>query len=321
MPDRPIDLDLRKLRYFVAVAERRHFGQAALALHVTQPALSRQVRQLEHDLRVELFTRSTREVALTPAGEQFLRDAKALLAAAEAAQDRARRISAGDDALIVGFMLGTDVTLALNAFSVRYPDVSVELVRLRWWTQARDILDGSVDVALVRPPLEAEGLSLLPLYPEHLTAVLPIDHARAHDTEVTLAALADDPVLEYADATETWSAVWNADPRPDGTRPGHGPAFHDMEELLGYVRGGRGIAFVPNSVAAAFPRSDIAYIPVADAPPGQVALAWNGSHRSQRVASFVETVQAAARARGTTRTRGHADSASITREEALDGEH
>ena len=300
MPDRPIDLDLRKVRYFVAVAERRHFGQAALALHVTQPALSRQVRQLEHDLRVELFTRSTRDVTLTPAGEQFLHDAKALLAAAEAAQDRARRISAGNDALVVGFMLGTDVTLALNAFSARYPHVTVELVRLRWWTQARDILDGGVDVGLVRPPLDADGLDLLPLYPEHLSAVLPIAHPHAGDAEVSLAALADDPVLEYADAAETWSAVWNADPRPDGTRPRHGPAFHDMEELLGYVRGGRGIAFVPHSVAVAFPRSDIAYVPVADVPPGQVALAWNGARRSQRVAHFVETVHAAARARGAT---------------------
>jgi DNA-binding transcriptional LysR family regulator len=72
-----------------------------------------------------------------------------------------------------------------------------------------------------------------------------------------------------------------------------------MEELLGYVRGGRGIAFVPHSVAAAFPRSDIAYVLVADVPPGQVALAWNGARRSQRVTNFVETVHAAARARGT----------------------
>lgn len=300
MPDGPIDLDLRKLRYFVAVAERRHFGQAALALHVTQPALSRQVRQLEHELRVELFTRSTRDVTLTPAGEQFLIDAKALLAAAEAAQERARRISAGNDALIVGFMLGTDVSLALNAFSARHPHVSIELVRLRWWNQARALLDGSVDVGFVRPPLEAEGLELLPLYPEHLTAALPMDHPRARDAKVPLAALADDPVLEYADATEAWTAVWNADPRPDGTRPTHGPAFHDMEELLGYVRSGRGIAFVPHSAAAAFPRSDIAYVPVADVAPGQVALAWNGSRPSQRVASFVETVRAAARAAGTT---------------------
>ncbi|MFJ8630320.1 LysR family transcriptional regulator [Streptomyces sp. NPDC093568] len=299
MPERPVDLDLRKLRYFVAVAERRHFGQAALALHVTQPALSRQVRQLEHELRVELFTRSTREVALTPAGEQFLRDAKALLAASEAAQERARRISSGDDALVVGFMLGTDVGLALNAFSARFPHVSVELVRLRWWSQARALLDGSVDVGFVRPPLEAEGVDLLPLYPEHISAVLPVGHPRARDTEVPLAALADDPVLEYAEAAPAWSAVWNADPRPDGTRPGHGPAFHDMEELLGYVRGGRGIAFVPNSVATAFHRSDIAYVPVADAPPGQVSVAWNGARASHLVTSFVETVHNAARARGT----------------------
>ncbi|KUM79192.1 LysR family transcriptional regulator [Streptomyces curacoi] len=299
MPDGPIDLDLRKLRYFVAVAERRHFGRAAVALHVTQPALSRQVRQLEHDLRVDLFTRSTREVTLTPAGEQFLRDAKALLSAAEAARERARRIGAGDDALVVGFMLGTDVSLALNAFSGQHPHVSIELVRLRWWSQARVLLDGSVDVGFVRPPLEADGVELLPLYPEHLTAVLPVDHPRAHDAKVALAALADDPVLEYAEAAEAWSAVWNADPRPDGTRPGHGPAFHDMEELLGYVRGGRGIAFVPNSVAAAFPRSDIAYVPVADVPPGQVALAWNGSRHSPLITSFVEAVRAGARARGT----------------------
>ena len=109
----------------------------------------------------------------------------------------------------------------------------------------------------------------------------------------------DEPVLEYAEATEAWSAVWNADPRPDGTRPGHGPAFHDMEELLGYVRGGRGMAFVPSSVAAAFPRSDIAYVPVADAAPGQVSLAWNAARPSHLVTSFVETVHAAARVRGT----------------------
>ncbi|MFE9021129.1 LysR family transcriptional regulator [Streptomyces sp. NPDC007808] len=299
MADRPIDLDLRRLRYFVAVAERRHFGRAAVALHVTQPALSRQVRQLEHDLRVELFTRSTREVTLTPAGEQFLHDARQLLAAAEAAQERARRISAGHDALVVGFMLGTDVGPALNAFSARHPDVPIELVRLRWWSQARVLLDGGVDVGFVRPPLEAEGLELLPLYSEHLTAVLPIDHPRAHDAKVCLAALADDPVLEYADATQAWTAVWNADPRPDGTRPRRGPAFHDMEELLGYVGGGRGVAFVPHSAATAFPRSDIAYVPVADVAPGHVALAWNASRPAQRVVSFVETVRAATRTSGT----------------------
>ncbi|MEJ8672190.1 LysR substrate-binding domain-containing protein [Streptomyces sp. MS1.AVA.1] len=120
-------------------------------------------------------------------------------------------------------MLGTDVSLALNAFSARFPRVSIELVRLRWWSQARALLDGSVDVGFVRPPLVADGVDLLALYAEHLAAVLPIDHPRARDAKVDLAALTDDPVLEYAEAAEAWSAVWNADPRPTAPGPAMAP--------------------------------------------------------------------------------------------------
>ncbi|WP_225639865.1 LysR family transcriptional regulator [Streptomyces werraensis] len=288
------DLDLRRLRSFVAVAERLHFGQAAAALHVTQPALSRQIQQLEHDLGVPLFRRSSREVALTPAGEQFLQDSRELLAAARAAQNRARRVAAGEGVLKVGFMLSSDITAPLHAFSAREPEVRIELVRLRWWSQSADLLDGTADVGFVRLPVDADRLRVLPLYQEGLCAVLPVRHPLAGEDTVGLRALADEPLLHYAGASPAWSAVWNADPRPDGTRWLRGPDVHDMEEILAYVRAGSGVVMVPESVAAVFPRPDIAYVPLADVSPGTVALAWDGDRPSPLVETFVDATRTTA---------------------------
>ncbi|MFI9417300.1 LysR family transcriptional regulator [Streptomyces werraensis] len=288
------DLDLRRLRSFVAVAERLHFGQAAAALHVTQPALSRQIQQLEHDLGVSLFRRSSREVALTPAGEQFLQDSRELLAAARAAQNRARRIAAGEGVLKVGFMLSSDITAPLHAFSAREPEVRIELVRLRWWSQSADLLDGTADVGFVRLPVDADRLRVLPLYQEGLCAVLPVRHPLAGEDTVGLRALADEPLLHYAGASPAWSAVWNADPRPDGTRWLRGPDVHDMEEILAYVRAGSGVVMVPESVAAVFPRPDIAYVPLADVSPGTIALAWDGDRPSPLVETFVDATRTTA---------------------------
>ncbi|MFJ5262539.1 LysR family transcriptional regulator [Streptomyces sp. NPDC088387] len=283
-----MDLDLRKLRYFVAVAERLHFGQAAAALHVTQPALSRQIQQLEHDLGVALFTRNSREVALTPSGTQFLKDSRTLLAVAREAQERARRIEAGQDSLKIGFMLGTDITAVVHAFSERHPGVRLELVRLRWWERTRAILDGEVDVGFVRLPVDTTALTVLPLYQERLSVVLPIGHALAGEDSVEVTALAGETLLQYADAGPDWSAVWNADPLPDGTRLGRGPTVHDMEEILAYVRAGQGVVLVPAPVAAFFPRPDIAYVPAADVPPGQVAVAWNAGRHSPLATAFAD---------------------------------
>jgi DNA-binding transcriptional LysR family regulator len=101
-----MDLDLRKLRYFVTVAERLHFGQAAAALYITQPALSRQIRQLEQELNVELLERTSRQVSLTAAGKRLAEDGSRLLAASQAAIDQARRAGQGEQSLTLGFMLG-----------------------------------------------------------------------------------------------------------------------------------------------------------------------------------------------------------------------
>ena len=287
------DLDLRKLRYFVAVAERLHFGQAATALHITQPALSRQIQQLEHDLDVELFARTSREVTLTPAGERLLRDGRRLLAAARETQERARNATAGP-ALTVGFMLGVDVDPALRIFRERHPEVGIQLQRLRWWNQAEALLDGRADVGFLRLPVPQQALSLLPLYAEPLTVALAADHALAGRPSVSIADLADEPVLRYADAPPAWNAFWSMDPRPDGSQPRHGPFVHDMEEIVQYVRAGNGVAFLPAAISAAFPRPDLAYVPLTGVPAGQIVLAWEAARESVLVGAFAEAAAHAA---------------------------
>jgi DNA-binding transcriptional LysR family regulator len=287
------DLDLRKLRYFIAVAERLHFGQAATALHITQPALSRQIQQLEHDLGVELFVRTSREVALTPGGERLLRDGRRLLAAARETRERARNATAGP-ALTVGFMLGVDVDPTLRIFRERHPDVGIQLQRLRWWNQAEALLDGRVDVGFVRFPVPPQGLGLLPLYAEPLTVALAADHPLATRPSVGIADLADEPVLRYADAPPAWNAFWSMDPRPDGSQPRHGPVVRDMEEIVQYVRTGSGVAFLPAAISAAFPRPDIAYVPLTGVPAGQIVLAWEAARESALVGAFAEAAALAA---------------------------
>src|SRR4051794_30797353 len=125
-----VDLDLRKLRYFAAVAEGLHFGQAAERLYVAQPVLSRQIRKLERELGAELFVRSSRHVELTEVGRQLLEEARPLLAAADAAGRRVRRAAQGRRPLVVGFFIGDPISRLVRAFRVAHPDIAVEVQRI-----------------------------------------------------------------------------------------------------------------------------------------------------------------------------------------------
>ena len=293
------DIDLRKVRYFVAVAERLHFGQAAMALHITQPALSRQIQQLERDLGVELFARSSRNVALTPAGAAFFRYGQQLLAIVGTARRAAQRAAAGRDVLKLGFMLGMDLDAVVAAFSSRCPDVSVLLQRLSWWNHDDAVLEGDVDAGFVRLPIADEGLEVLPLYTEPLHVALPSEHPLARRPVLGIGDVADQPVLQYSDAAPAWNAFWCADPRPDGSQPRRGPSVRDTEEIAQYVRARRGVAFLPAAICSMFPRTGIKYVPVADIPPGQVALVWTTGPRSPLVAALAEAAKEVARENAT----------------------
>ena len=284
-------LDLRKLRYFVTVAEELHFGRAAARLYIAQPVLSRQIRKLEQEVGAELLVRTSRSVALTPAGVQVLDEARSLLAAADAARRRLGDITRGEATLTIGFFVGDDFTAAREAFSGEHPGVAIELLRIYWHDQTQVLLDGRADVAFVHLPIDDQGLELLHVRSEPRVAVLPVDHRAADRPELSIAELADDPVIIQRGASPGWQSFHNVDPRPDGRHPPPGPAVDNVEEKLQHVAAGRAISFLPASVAAAVAQPGIAYVPVTDIPPIEICLAWKANPASPLVAAFAACVQ------------------------------
>ena len=268
-----MDLDLRKVRYFVAVAELLHFGRAAERLHIAQPVLSRQIRSLEKNLGAELFVRDSHGVTLTAAGRQLLDDAQQLLAAADATRRRVHRAARGPRRFVVGFRAGVVVTPALRAFGAAHPDVDVKASRVEWDDQERLILDGTVDLAYVRRPIDERGLELLPLFTETRVAMLPADHRLAGKQELALSDLSGETWLRYSDP--------GSDDVPIRT----------VEEKFERVAAGTGITLVPTSIAEQYSRPDITYVPVPDAEPDQVYLAWEADRRSPLIAAFVRTAR------------------------------
>ena len=288
-------LDLRKLRYFVAVAEELHFGRAAERLYIAQPVLSRQIRKLEREVGAELLVRSSRNVALTPAGAKVLDEARSLLAAADAAQRRLGGITRGETTLTIGFFVGDDFGAARDAFSARHPSVAIELLRIYWHDQTQVLLDGMADVAFVHLPIDDQGLNTLHVRSEPRVAVLPTDHPAADRSEVSIAELADDPVIIQRGASPGWQRFHNVDPRPDGRHPRPGPAVDNVEEKLQQVAAGRAISFLPASVAAAVTQPGIAYVSVNDIPPIEICLAWKADLASPLAAAFADCVKDAGR--------------------------
>ncbi|MEV4049909.1 LysR substrate-binding domain-containing protein [Amycolatopsis sp. NPDC049688] len=278
-----MDFDLRKLRYFVAVAEELHFGRAAARLHIAQPALSRQIRALENELKTLLFVRDRRTTVLTAAGEQLLVDARDLLAAAEAVHRRVTAAAEVKPVLTVGFMPGIVVTPAVRALARDRPDVTVRLLRTSWHDQVEVLHDGRVDVGIVRLPIDRRGLTVRPLFEEPRLVMVPAGHRLAGKESVPVTELAGEHLLQDPDAVPEWRDI-ALELRGPG-RP-EVPPIHSVEEKLELVAAGAGISVLPLSTAAFYTRPDVIGIPVEDIGPNRVALAWLEARRSPLIEAF-----------------------------------
>jgi DNA-binding transcriptional LysR family regulator len=284
-----MDLDLRKLRYFVAVAEELHFGRAAERLHIAQPVLSRQIRALEEELGSQLFVRDRRQTELTAAGQQLLEDARPLLANADALRRRVARTGREPDRFTVGFMPGLLVTAAVRSLGVAHPDLRVDVIRTSWDDQVEVVHDGRVDVSYVRLPVDNAGLTLVPLFDEPRFVALPADHRLAGKEAVSITDLADEHLLQNPDAVPEWGEIASEMRSRNDRRPI--PLIRTVEEKLEHVATGHGIVILPRSTATFYRRPDVTCIPVEDISPNYVSLAWDAARRSRLIYEFADLAQ------------------------------
>ncbi|MEO3798191.1 LysR family transcriptional regulator [Nonomuraea sp. B10E15] len=279
------DLDLRSVRYFTVVAEHRHFGRAAEALHITQPSLSRQIRGLERQLGAALLDRTPHGTRLTEAGEVFLPRAKALLRSSAQAV-AATRAAAHPSRIAVGHTLHVPVMPAVRELRHRHPDADVRVVQLAWNEPRAALLECRVDVVVCRLPLRDEGLRVTTLYDEPRVLLVARDHRLAGKERVTLDDIGDEALPRLPDTA--WNAYWRIDPRPDGSPAPDGPLVEAPEEKFEIVAAGQAVAIVSAGLRAETLHPGLTSIPLEGVKPSQVALATRAGDGNPLLAPFLK---------------------------------
>ncbi|MFJ7289381.1 LysR family transcriptional regulator [Curtobacterium sp. NPDC098951] len=273
------DVETRELRYFVAVAEERHFGRAAARLGMAQPPLSRAIRQLEERIGVRLFDRDRRGVALTEAGSVLLRDAPVALDAVRAAVRRARRAGMPEQRLVLATKAGSSHEFLQALLDAAPADVPIDVVLCEIGEQAGLLLDGTADVALMHRPFDDfAGIDAVDLYSEPQVAIVPASHPLADRRSLMMAEVSSVPDLPMA----RW-------PLADWTYPpGPGPEVHSQSQLAQLVALGRTLLVIPRS-SRAWQWPEHTAVPVLDAPVATTVLGWPAGRRNPAVVRLVET--------------------------------
>jgi DNA-binding transcriptional LysR family regulator len=290
-------LDLRLVDYFVAVAEELHFGRAAERLHIAQPSLSQQIRRLEQQLGVTLLERNSRNVRLTRAGQAFLREGRRALAQAERAISATR--AAGAELLTVGFYGSAGRALlpaVLTVFHERQPitEVSVREILLE---NIDEILDEKVDVAFTRLMPDQTELEVEIIATEPRVVALASAHPLAAHEALTFADLHSESFIVNPIVSPGGPpARWLAEQRRHGL-PGRVAAqARSLQEIMALVGAGRGVCLVPATAALHDQRPDVVYVPVTDADPAVVSLAWLPDRSSTTVKAFIAAAREVATA-------------------------
>jgi DNA-binding transcriptional LysR family regulator len=285
-------VELRHLRYFIAVAEELNFSRAAERMHMAQPPLSAAIRQLERDLGVDLFVRTTREVRLTDAGHAFLSGARRTLADADRAAEDAKRAAAGElGQLRIAYSWSTRFeTLPALGKAFRAGRPHVELLAQEMWNarMPRAFESGSIDIALSLCPEIAAELELAPIRTEHLVALLPETHRLARERQIPLSALAEDEFILFPREIaprlhDSFVAIY----RRAGFEPRvRNESFHTGWDL-GVLAEIPAVALAPQTIAGGLPDGIVA-VPLSEPTDAlETCVVWRSDARSPAIAAFV----------------------------------
>lgn len=290
-------MDLRHLRYFVTVAEERHFGRAAARLHMAQPPLSQAVRQLEAELGVELLRRTTRRVDLTTVGIAYLQRARVILEEVEGATQLARRVAAGSVGHLSIGCVGTATYSILPALSRH---LSAELPGIDFSFrgemlapgQVEALRAGSIDIALLRPPVADASLKVSTLRRDRLVVALPADHALSRRTRVAARDLADqDLIVHSGDHRSVMYDVVVRMLHEAGVAPRIRHEVGETSTLITLVAGGLGVAVVPEPVTA-LALNGVRYRPlVRPATAVELAVAHRADRDEPHLARTVDVIR------------------------------
>ncbi|MGI5450969.1 LysR family transcriptional regulator [Streptomyces sp. CA-243310] len=273
-------MEIRELRYFVALAEELHFGRAAQRLDMAQPPLSRALARLEGRLGVTLLERTSRTVTLTEAGAVLLAEGRAILGAVAAAERRTRQAARTSPVLVLAVKSGTAGGLLaelLDAYRAEPGAAGVDLLLCEAHQQQELLHGGRADVALLHLPFDSTvGLDTEVLHTEGQVAILPSSHPLAGRSRVRVAEVSGLPDLPMA----RW-------PGPGGSYPeGPGAEVRNLTQVFQLIALGRTTVIVPESAATDL-RHDLAAVPVLDAPPVTTLIAWPPQSRLRAVADLV----------------------------------
>lgn len=294
-------MELRHLRYFVAVAEELNFRRAAERLFIAQPPLSQQIQQLEQELGVLLFDRSRRAIALTPAGTALYQDAVGILDRCEAAMRRARRFGAGvEGTLRIGFAPSATYHLlpeSVRVFRERYPDVSLELLELLGPEQTQALHDLRIDVGIAIEATPDEAVTVEEVAEIPLVVALPSDHRLAHLEVVSLSQVTREPFIHFPRLERSGyrrfvERLWER----QGRWPPIALETEELQTALGLVSAGLGCTFAPAPVAGT-QRSGLVFRPLdRDDASIRLGLAMRRGETSPLVQRFAAVVRMVAQA-------------------------
>jgi DNA-binding transcriptional LysR family regulator len=285
-------VELRHLRYFVAVAEELHFGRAALRLRMAQPPLSQQIRKLETEIGVTLFQRTRRHVELTEAGRTLLGEARAILLHAERAAQAAQQSQRGPVArLAVAFVPWADLSILpaiIRAFGDRHPDVHLQVLELSAPDQILALREDRFQVGFLRPPVHDRNLAFERLVGERLVVAFPAGHRLGVWTCVPMSLLANEPyILLTRQRAPVFHDLVTRYCRDSGfTLRARHEADHP-QNVLSLVAAGLGISLVPES-AVSVPRPGLHHRPLdPGGPPVELALAWRRGQQAPVLRTFL----------------------------------
>lgn len=307
-------MELRHLRYFIAVAEELHFGRAAERLHVAQPPLSQQIRALEDELGVQLFRRTSRRVELTGEGRLFLDHARLVMMHAQRATEAAKAASRGEAGRIsIGFVTSSVYSLVptiMREFHRLRPQVELNCFELKPLKQTVALLNREIDVGFLRMPVREPGLQSALLNEEPLVLAVPSDHPKASDQPVNLGDFATEPfiMLPRALAQVFYDTQLSAC-RQAGFTPRHGQETGEWQTALALVAAGLGVTLVPESLRH-WQRPGVVYCGLKGTRARvELHVAW----RVEKATPLVETFVAIAQEIASTAADGKAAAAAARR--------